>query len=175
MSRPPKPADQDQTLWERVKQTIAPLPVRKAPGPVTKTPAPLPGKPAFELSENRAPARPVKPQAGAKRVGMEDLSAHKRIRRGRVEPQARIDLHGMRHDDARAYLLGGLSAHAADRLHCVLVITGRGERDAGVLRTGLPRWMNEPEFRVLASGFAPAHLRHGGKGAWYVFLRKQNT
>jgi DNA-nicking Smr family endonuclease len=175
MSRSPKPPDHDQTLWERVKQTIAPLPMRKAPGPVTKKPVPPSRKPTFVQSESRAPIRPASPQTKVKRVGMEDLSAHKRIRRGRVEPQARIDLHGMRHDDARAYLLGGLSAHAADRLHCVLVITGRGERDAGVLRTGLPRWMNEPEFRVLASGFAPAHLRHGGKGAWYVFLRKQNT
>ena len=66
----------------------------------------------------------------------------------------------------------------------VLVITGKGlktrERDAepwdyveepGVLRRKLPEWLGSPEFRQQVSGIAPAHIRHGGGGAFYVTLR----
>jgi DNA-nicking Smr family endonuclease len=42
----------------------------------------------------------------------------------------------------------------------------------GVLRRSLPLWLAEPEFSVLVSGYASAHARHGGSGAFYVMLRQ---
>ena len=43
----------------------------------------------------------------------------------------------------------------------------------GVLKQMVPRWLNEKEFAALAVGMAPAHIRHGGEGALYVYLRKR--
>jgi DNA-nicking Smr family endonuclease len=43
----------------------------------------------------------------------------------------------------------------------------------GVLKQMVPRWLNEKEFAALAVGTAPAHVRHGGDGALYVYLRKR--
>ncbi len=175
MTRRPKDEDASQSLWEVVKDTIAPLKNRKGTGPIHKAGVPQSPEPKQTVPRHRvrqqAPTA-LKPTRQTRTESAENLSSHKRVRRGRIETQARIDLHGKRHDEARAFLLRRLSACAADNLRSVLVITGRGERDEGVLRTGLPNWMGEGAFRVLVSGYAPAHTRHGGKGAWYVFLRK---
>jgi DNA-nicking Smr family endonuclease len=41
-----------------------------------------------------------------------------------------------------------------------------------VLRRRLPEWLAEPALAALSAGYAPAHARHGGEGAWYVFLKR---
>ena len=43
----------------------------------------------------------------------------------------------------------------------------------GVLKGMVPRWLNEKDFTALVSGSGPAHRRHGGEGALYVYLRKR--
>ena len=45
-------------------------------------------------------------------------------------------------------------------------------REYGVLKEMVPRWLNEAEFAALIAGTAPAHVRHGGAGALYIYLRK---
>jgi DNA-nicking Smr family endonuclease len=42
---------------------------------------------------------------------------------------------------------------------------------AGVIRRRLPEWLAAAHVRPLVSGYAPAHPRHGGAGAFYVLLR----
>lgn len=108
-------------------------------------------------------------KAAAKPPVRED--GHRRIRRGRVEISAQIDLHGMFEQEARERLLGFLQNQPRHRAQSILVITGKGERGDGVLRRSLANWLHNPEFSSMVSGFAQAHLRHGGSGAWYVFLR----
>jgi DNA-nicking Smr family endonuclease len=36
----------------------------------------------------------------------------------------------------------------------------------------VPRWLAEPELKALVARVQPAHIRHGGGGALYVYLRK---
>lgn len=110
-----------------------------------------------------------------------DRRRYDKLRRGRVEPQARLDLHGMTADRAHgalaAFILG---AHAAG-LRLVLVITGKGRpggMDAlaphrhGVLRHNVPHWLAAPPLASKVLQIAPAHVRHGGGGAYYVYLRR---
>jgi DNA-nicking Smr family endonuclease len=65
-----------------------------------------------------------------------------------------------------------------------LVITGVGNPQGhegaewmrsrhGVLKEMVPRWLMEKDFTALTSGWAPAHRRHGGDGALYVYLRRK--
>lgn len=102
-----------------------------------------------------------------------------------MAPEARIDLHGMTADRAHRALIGFiLQSHSAGR-RCVLVITGKGTgrplgpehgwRDtsrAGVLKSMTPDWLRQPPIGALVVGQFPAHRRHGGDGALYVYLRK---
>ncbi len=94
------------------------------------------------------------------------------VRRGKQTISASFDLHGHSQDSAWAALPRFLSREQAKGSSCVIVITGKGRLGEGVLRRNFLHWLEMPESRPLVSGFAPAHAKHGGGGAWYVFLRK---
>jgi DNA-nicking Smr family endonuclease len=99
-----------------------------------------------------------------------DRSPEKRIRRGRVDVAGRLDLHGMTQIEARAALAGFVAHHRADGARSVLVVTGKGRGDAGgVLKMALPGFL--AGLREHVSGYAQAHQKHGGGGAYYVFLK----
>ena len=111
--------------------------------------------------------------------------SEKRVRRGRLEIDGRVDLHGLTQDMALRTLRNFLSMAYRDGYRTVLVITGKGlkarERESepwehhdepGVLRRKLPEWLGNPKFRQWVSGYAIAHMRHGGGGAFYVTMRR---
>ncbi len=102
------------------------------------------------------------------------------LRRGRMEPEARLDLHGMTSENAHARLIGFIQSAHANGLRLVLVITGKGRADAeaiqprrhGVLRHSLPHWLAAPPLAGRVLQVASAHQKHGGGGAFYVYLRR---
>ncbi len=94
-----------------------------------------------------------------------------RLRRGRAEPAATLDLHGFREAEAYRALERFLVRAQGEDNRLVLVITGKG----GVLQKNLPRWLAENAFRNLVAGLSQAHIRHGGSGAFYVALRRHKA
>ena len=98
----------------------------------------------------------------------------RKIAKGRLALEARIDLHGMIQSEAHGFLLGFLiKAHARGLRH-VLVITGKGTSlgSDGALKRAVPLWFSLPEFRPLISSYEPAARNHGGEGALYVRLAR---
>jgi DNA-nicking Smr family endonuclease len=197
---PPVPDDID--LWRHTARSVTPLrkakprvpevgppseqqsPPKPRPSAI-KTPLSPPQPPnARKISPPPSPPKRAAPQSPPPLVPIERRKA-RRIARGIVEIDDRIDLHGLRQADAerrlRAFLLGA-RAHG---LRTVLVITGKGgerrpnvrddsgERsEPGVLRRSVPMWLEQPDLRDCVAGIAPAHIRHGGSGAIYIHLRK---
>jgi DNA-nicking Smr family endonuclease len=95
------------------------------------------------------------------------------VRRGDLELDAVLDLHGHTQDRAQRALARFLIQAQADGARVVLVITGKGRGGAeGVLKARLLDWLGAPGIRPLIAGFAEAHARHGGAGAAYVFLKR---
>ncbi len=142
----------------------------------------------FEI-EMKMPAR-VPIRTGAPPLTGLDRRTSQRLARGQVEAEARLDLHGLRQDEAEDALFRFLAHSRAAGLRLVLVITGKGESPftrhtlhgrhyheaperSGVLRSALPVWLASPRFRAEAAGFQPAHPKHGGGGAFYIRLRKK--
>jgi DNA-nicking Smr family endonuclease len=137
------------------------------------------------------PIKAAKPKAAKKKPVALPISGgtgingatEERLKKGLLEPQARIDLHGMTQDAAHRTLFAFL-ATAHQRGHrLVLVVTGKGNprKDEsaswmmsphGVLKQMVPRWLNEPGLAALIASTKSAHVRHGGDGALYVYLRK---
>jgi DNA-nicking Smr family endonuclease len=113
----------------------------------------------------RFPSEPVYNEQPAGAIGGH-ADAH--LRRGRLEPEARLDLHGLTHDGAYRALLRFLFGAQAAGQKLVLVITGKG----GVLRERLPLWLGQAELQPLVAGVNKAHVKHGGGGAFYVLLRR---
>jgi len=110
-----------------------------------------------------------------------DRKAHKQMTRGKLAPEARIDLHGMTLAQAHPALTGFLRDAHARGVRLALVITGKGRRGAddgpipqrqGVLRHQVPVWLHQPPLGAIVLQVAEAHLRHGGSGAYYVYLRR---
>lgn len=140
-------------------------------------------KPAKRDARETAAPAPRQPDAPRPGAGT-DRRTQVRLRRGQVSVDARIDLHGMTQAQARARLEGFLDAGAASGHRCVLVITGKGssrrdddpgfmpDRERGVLREQVPRWLALPPLSRHVITWQPAARRHGGDGALYVLLRR---
>ena len=86
----------------------------------------------------------------------------------------------MTSENAHARLIGFIQSAHANGLRLVLVITGKGRADAeaiqprrhGVLRHSLPHWLAAPPLAGRVLQVASAHQKHGGGGAFYVYLRR---
>jgi DNA-nicking Smr family endonuclease len=190
--RDPKRLPHDFHLWTAVAATVDPL---RRKGLLKMAGAPLP-LPADELP---APARKAPPTKGVPRKPFlppyqaplpsapapqktVDPSIRKKLGRGRIEIDGRIDLHGMTQAEARSALYHYLHARWSRGDRTVLVITGKGAKtdddyvaamsERGILRTMLPIWLSEPALAPLVSGWSVAARGHGGEGAWYVRLRR---
>jgi|SRR5579872_1573402 len=160
----------DASLWRRAVRDVKPLAPRVAP-PVT---APMPPPP-----RETATARPV-PSAvtvTSQRIAIDrftgiDRASAERLKRGKREIEARLDLHGMTQDEAHRALLGFVRGARLAGKRCILVITGRGRLGGGVLKAAVPRWLDEAEFRPHLLAIATAQPRDGGAGALYIMLRR---
>lgn len=117
------------------------------------------------------PAKPAAKPARKPPLPPEDVSGQRRVRRGQLAIDARLDLHGHTQDAARRELIAFISHEHAAGSRCVLVITGKGRAGPGVLRARLRDWLAEGDIRAMIAGHANAHVRHGGEGAVYVLLK----
>ncbi len=131
--------------------------------------------------ENLAPRAAPQPKGPKKllplapgRSGDVDGRTLDRLKRGRLRPEARLDLHGMTQDEAHGALVSFMADAQAGGKRCVIVITGRGRNSegGGVLRNQTPNWLNTPAIRARILAFATAQPRDGGDGALYVLLRR---
>lgn len=94
------------------------------------------------------------------------------MRRGQLEFSAKLDLHGHTQATADRYLFAFLVRQRAENARCVLVITGKGRSGEGVIRRNFINWLSTADARQIVSGYAQSHQKHGGGGAFYVFLRR---
>lgn len=161
-----------------LKPTAPPSPKPKSPRKHPPPPAIDPPRPAT-AAPYQAPRQRPAPGEGLER------QARLGLRRGRLQVEARIDLHGMVQAQAHAALTGFiLGARAAGHAY-VLVVTGKGGRgeggvgssgafaERGVLRRSVPHWLRGPELSGIVIGFEEAARHHGGSGALYVRLRRR--
>lgn len=139
--------------------------------------------PAFKLGE-RVGSRSsvaVTPTVSATNISKIDQKTFGRLKRGQIAPEARIDLHGMTVADAHSALAEFIFRTQAKGLRLVLVITGRGNPndvglmpiERGVLRRQVPEWLRLAPLGPLVMDITPAHRKHGGDGALYVYLRRR--
>jgi DNA-nicking Smr family endonuclease len=196
-------SEEEQALWRKVAESVEPLkrarrrpPKSEAmpeePPPLATAlvseaaapnPPPPPKKPhrvkAPPVAVPKPPAKPAPPP-----LAPIDARTKRKIARGAVPIEERIDLHGLTQHDAYLALRGFIAGARLRGLKVVLVITGKGRRDGGlpghdvhapgergVLRRIVPHWLSSPDMREYVVGFEEAHVSHGGGGAIYVRLR----
>jgi DNA-nicking Smr family endonuclease len=183
----------DFHLWTAVAATVEPLRPKRlrqlADAPLPLPPPPEPTPAAAKSPPKRAkPRQPFLPpyQAPPSPTPRPDKAVdpaiQRKLGRGRMDIDGRIDLHGMTQGEARSTLHQFIQSRWARGDRTVLVITGKGAKsdndyiaamsERGVLRTMLPIWLSEPSLAPLVSGWSTAARHHGGEGAWYVRLKR---
>ena len=187
--RKPGLGKEDNNLWKQVTENLTPLSKKVRnfqredtvdtgkdkftgkkfrPEKVTR-PAPPPPIPTPYIPPRSSPG-----EMETKRV--------RRLGRGNLSFDARIDLHGMYQKEAHSRLLMFLREARARGYRNVLVITGKGRagdrsnepgREApGVIRRNIRHWLNEPEFSEIVTALSSARPNHGGEGALYLQIRR---
>ena len=196
--RPPRGLRaEEEALWRRVAETTQPLAGRPlpaalrpkapaAPPPEAPPPAPAAPEAGFRIPPFRVGAlrdstvapQPASPRGTAPAM---DARAYRRLTRGKLAPEARIDLHGMTLAQAQPALTAFLRGAQGRGLRLVLVITGKGRGGGaegplpyrpGALRHEVPLWLKRAPLAPMVLQVARAHPRHGGEGALYVYLRR---
>lgn len=188
---------EDLELWDRVRAQTEPmqrsnleakrfdaavdLPPPSAPANLRKARSTILGKP---VGKTRAPAHNLAPaiQDHIRQAPVQmDSKSFGKLKRGKLRPEGKIDLHGMTLDRAHPALTGFvMNAHAQGK-RLILVVTGKGkQRDEGgpipvrhgVLRHQVPQWLAMQPMKSVVLQVAQAHISHGGGGAYYVYLRR---
>lgn len=191
MRRPRGLRPDDLDIWHRVVQSVTPMHLRPARPIAEPDPRSTPDKPRlppriepFELGEkasrDHVAMRPPSP-------GLQmDAKAFTRMSRGKLAPESRLDLHGMTLAEAHPELTRFVTTAHAKGQRLVLVITGKGKRGdgkrgegggvgperPGILKHQVPHWLAMAPLAHLILQVADAHLKHGGGGALYVYLRR---
>lgn len=189
---------EEEELWSAVARTaramhpraqalhrVAELPAHPVPDPAPPKPH-HPVLPTFRLGAKAGPATaidlaPTPAQTLSAQPLRMDAKTHGKMTRGRLVPEARLDLHGLTLAEAQPELVRFVLNAQSGGLRLVLVITGKGKvRDdqgpipqrTGLLRHQVPLWLHQAPLGPAVLQVTEAHLKHGGAGAYYVYLRR---
>jgi len=175
--------DEEAALWQRIARDVTPLsrvvvapvepeaPEEEAPPSSRTVKALVKRAPAASPAPPRPPALPDLDPASP--AGLDRRTA-RRLKRGQLPVEARLDLHGKTQDRAHDALQDFIHESRMARRRCVLVITGKGSvasGKGGVLRQMVPRWLNEPALRRHIIAITNAPESGGGTGAIQVLLK----
>jgi len=186
-------SDEESALLARALADVKPLKARRRQALATKgAPSPPVKGPREKVErEERGPgagAPPPHPSAAQMRARASsaftagDPRIETKARRGRIAIERILDLHGLRQDTAHARLSRFIEAAQRDDCRCVLIVTGKGApadslsrladpAPRGVIRRRFLEWIEEAPLRARIARVGRAAPRHGGAGAFYVFLK----
>ena len=172
-----KLSHEDRIIWARIARTVEAFPGKEIPQddwfavetPVSAMP-PAPERPLKQ--PDPASSRQTPPRQPPHPI---EKPVIRKLARGRLPIDGRIDLHGLTQSEAHNLLFGFLARAHERGLRHVLVITGKGASrgSEGALKRAVPVWLGKPEFRFLISGYEEAARSHGGEGALYIRLRRE--
>jgi DNA-nicking Smr family endonuclease len=188
-----KLSSEDLKLWDKVTGSTKPLDKKK---PVVHDTPPKKNKLRSVIKPQRVSPKIKTLSQSAnepfqKKVILEnsqkvkmDMKAFTKLKKGKLEPEDTLDLHGMTLETAFPALSSFISRAHSTQKRLVLVITGKGKNTDpgyavpqrnGVLRSQVPIWLKEPRLSSLVLQIERAHHRHGGLGAFYIYLRRNRA
>ena len=168
---------QDDFLWQELTKNVKPLKKPLFPPRLFKK---------LRMSVKSQESEVRLESFGMKELVKGDISAMDkangtRLRKGKIRPQARLDLHGFTAEQAFKALEKFIIREYNKATKCVVVVTGRGRAvmdeyghlsiNNGVLYNELTKWLNYPDIRGYIVSFTSAADFDGGEGAVYIYLR----
>jgi len=180
-------SEDDVEIWLRTVSGVEKKSVLKESETVALVEQKVKGKRSIPLIKNtylKEKSIEIEPKAALANL-LSNRSVDKRVsskmKAGKIDPEATLDLHGYRLTQAKSALRGFLFRAYESKKRLVLIITGKGKPKAewdlnldyrGVLRNEVPVWLEEAPLAGLILSVKKANSKHGGGGALYVYLRK---
>jgi|TARA_R110002126_G_scaffold3263_1_gene18466 DNA-nicking Smr family endonuclease len=183
---------EDKKLWSFMTQDVTPLKGRVENIDATDDDphAQLDKEDIYNnVAPRIEPARPQRIKAPAPQASLHhDLYNHAdvdrrsfdKFRKGQMPIEASLDLHGYNQQQAYEKVTQFIARNAAMGLRCVMIITGKGRKDAdgtyqevGILKKSLPQWLEQVDLKSKILKVQQAQRFHGGSGAYYILLKRQ--
>ena len=180
-------SDDEKELWKEFSRSTKPLPhqnkktqqrtpeIKKRINPVD-----LKGQEQYLMGAQKTSAH-LKKTPAFPMLSM-DYKLHTKMRQGKIRPQAKLDLHGLNLAQAQPTLTKFILDAHGKGLRLILIITGKGRNSEdydvipkrkGVLKASVPNWLSMEPLSSKILQITNAHVKHGGGGAFYVYLRKK--
>ena len=174
--------DDDKILWEKVTQSVRRMNPQPAFQTLKQRGDPKTGPPKASWAD-----RSQSVQAKAKTLtdktmpadfrlgetsGVDGTSA-RRMQRGQVSIEDRLDLHGLSQEQAQKEVKAFIGSAAQKNFRHVLIITGKGRDGHGILREKVPEWLKDSPLCFQINAISYAQPKDGGKGALYIRLKRQ--
>ena len=129
----------------------------------------------------------IKKQINNPQLSLEKVKIGKNIKRKLFKIDKKIDFHGKNLLEAEETFLSTILECYNDGKRCLLFVTGKGlfkikkpKNDYeprlyhSVIRTAFFDWVKSKKLSKYILSFEQAPIKHGGDGAFYVYLRKKN-
>ena len=180
-------SDDEKQLWKEFSKSTKPLPHQDQKTQETRSEkkkrinsANLKDQEKYFMGVQKTPA--LVDKTPALPILSMDSKLHTKMRQGKIRPEAKLDLHGLNLAQAQP-ILKKFVLDAHDRgLRLILIITGKGRNSEdydvipkrkGVLKATVPNWLSMEPLSSKILQITNAHVKHGGDGAFYVYLRRK--
>ena len=177
--------DDDKILWEKVTQSVR----RMNPQPAFQTtkqrggPKTGPLKTSWTDRSNAVQTGQAKAKTSPDKTMLADFrlgetsgiyrTSARRLQRGQVLIEDRLDLHGLSQEQAHKKLNAFIGRVVQQKFRHVLIITGKGRDGHGILRHKVPEWLKDAPLCNHVNAISYAQPKDGGKGALYIRLKRQ--
>ena len=177
--------DEDQILWEKVTQSVRRMNSQPAFQVVKQRGEPKTGplktswtgcSKFVQTGQEKAKTSPDKTMPADFRLGETsgiDRTSARRMQRGQVPIEDRLDLHGLSQEQAQKKVKAFIDSAVQKNFRYVLIITGKGRDGHGILREKVPEWLKDAPLCYHSNAISYAQPKDGGKGALYIRLKRQ--
>jgi len=128
--------------------------------------------PVNEIQKIKKPA--LLPELSPEKNIGSDKRTFEKLRKGKFPIEARLDLHGMKLEEAHRAVIYFIDDCHKRGNKCVLIITGKGKHSSlnrTTINSEFASWLNSSPIRMKIVCFTHAAIRDGGSGAFYVLLK----
>ena len=117
---------------------------------------------------------------------IEITKINKKLKKGKIPPDKKIDFHGMSLVEAEELLCNTVISCYNTNKRCILFVTGKGINKKeinyknetrlyyGKIRGAFSSWIRKPEIEKYILGVEQASMEFGADGAFFVYLRKKS-
>ena len=174
-------SEDDLKAWEEFSNKIKKIPKIDHKNPIPKKNFTEIFIASPKVEKKGIPIRAKKQQTRFHNINEQAIDKKKLrdLKWGKIRPEAILDLHGLRRTQAHIRVLNFIESSIKSKLRFVLIITGKGNKfssigEVGVLKKELPQWISQSAQSNNILAIFPAALKHGGSGAYYIYIRKKS-